>query len=100
MSALEAALNSAIKEVEPFLEAMPTNTETTIAFYATEKALEVLEKVKPLLNNGNSDCLNFIDDLRAVQGSEKLIEQMEELNFRPAALAALDELKQKLEEEK
>jgi len=59
-------------------------------------ALELFEKLEPLLKSGNPECLNFAGELRALAGSEQLIQQMDEFDFE-AALASLAELKGKLE---
>jgi len=52
----------------------------------------LLSKLEKLLKESNADCLSLIDDLRNIPGSEKLIEQIEEFDFKPA-LQTLAELR-------
>ncbi|MCL2269783.1 MAG: ATP-binding protein [Treponema sp.] len=60
-----------------------------------EKTWILFGKLEPLLKGGNSECMNFIKDLRAVTGSEQLIQYMEDYEFEQAA-AKLAELKKNL----
>ena len=98
---LESELTSVIEDIEQALQAdaSETQAEPLPELYSAERSLELLEKLEPMLQSGNPDCLGFINDLRAIRGSGELIAQMEELNFRPAALAAHNRLRQKLESE-
>jgi hypothetical protein len=50
-------------------------------------------ELKPLLESGNPDCLKHIDALRSISGAEKLIQQMEDLDFEQAigTLAELED---------
>ncbi|MCL2708821.1 MAG: response regulator, partial [Defluviitaleaceae bacterium] len=55
---------------------------------------ELIECVENLLRTRNTDCLNYIGALRAFPGTDKLIRQMEDFDFMPAA-ATLSALKTK-----
>jgi len=57
--------------------------------------MELLEKIEPLLAGGNPDCLSYINELRAIEGSATLVEQIEDLDF-DLALETLSELKGKI----
>jgi len=59
---------------------------------------ELFKELKPLLHRNNTECLDYIDILYSVEGSEELIEQMEKYEFL-AAEKTLDELMQKMEEQ-
>jgi len=52
------------------------------------------EKIKSMLEMGNPECLKLIDTLHRVHGSEKLIHQIENLDFEQA-LVTLTNLKKK-----
>jgi CheY-like chemotaxis protein len=48
------------------------------------KAASVLDKLEPLLKSGNSKALKLIDELHAVDGTERLIKQIEDYDFLQA----------------
>jgi len=93
---LETELKMVLEELEPLLEEAAAQTEEKQgSALEPEKVKELLEKLEPLLNEGNLRSLDYIDDLRAVAGSEELIRQIEDFNFEPA-IAAFAELKKSL----
>ena len=47
----------------------------------TEKARELIAELMPLLKRGDPACLQFIETLRGIQGSEELVRQMENYEF-------------------
>jgi hypothetical protein len=57
-------------------------------------SLKLIEKLEPLLEMGSAQCNKYTGKLRQIQGSEKLIEQIEDLDFEKA-LVSLAELKKK-----
>jgi hypothetical protein len=57
-----------------------------------QAAQKLLEKLEPLLKSGNPECLNLVNMLRVIKGSETLIERIEDFKF-DAALESLKELK-------
>jgi two-component system sensor histidine kinase/response regulator len=93
MEVLERSLNAAIRELEPLVREQPKR-ETTAEPLDNPAARELLEKLGTLLKHGDPDCLLLIESLSAVSGSEDLIQQIEDLDFKPA-LATLAELKKK-----
>ena len=62
----------------------------------TEQTLALFSKLQPLLGSNNTDCLDLLDELRAVPGSEELVKQMDEFDFKSAAITLVN-LKKKLE---
>jgi signal transduction histidine kinase/CheY-like chemotaxis protein/ABC-type amino acid transport substrate-binding protein len=90
---LEAELTAVLKDLAPLLEAAAKPKEAAEAMDKAE-ALELLAKLEPLLKSGNPECLEFVDSLQGIPGSEELIEQMEDFEFRSAAetLAGLKEI--------
>ena len=58
----------------------------------TESARELFGKLEPMLEMGNPKCLELVDSLRLIPGSEELIKQMDDFDFQKA-LVTLAELK-------
>jgi CheY-like chemotaxis protein len=86
LSALETELNAALAELAGLLEqAGSPEAPPEAEPLGPEKARELLAELKPLLERGNPECLKLIDSLRGLSGSEKLIRQMEDLDFKRAA---------------
>ena len=86
LSALETELNAALTELAGLLEqAGSPEAPPEAEPLGPEKARELLAELKPLLERGNPECLKLIDGLRGLSGSEKLIRQMEDLDFERAA---------------
>ena len=56
-----------------------------------EKKRKLFEKLVPMIKSGNSECLEYIDEIRAIPGSDSLIQQMENFEFE-SALITLEEL--------
>jgi CheY-like chemotaxis protein len=56
------------------------------------QVLTLIEKLEPLLRSRNSECINLLDDIRAIPGAEGLALQIEKYNFKLAA-QTLAELK-------
>jgi len=87
MSALDNALNSALSDFEPLIkdsdsDVLPTESSDT------EQSRVLLDKLEPMLKDSDFDCLSLTDELRSIQGSEVLIENIENLDFK----LALEEL--------
>ena len=94
LTRLEIELNAVLTELTPLIH---ESERTAAADTLNLKAMhELLEELEPLLENGNSDCLTFIDRLQLIPGSETLITQIDNLDF-DLALTTLIELKTRLE---
>jgi CheY-like chemotaxis protein len=63
----------------------------------SQSAIELLEELEPMLIAGNSECLNLVDSLYRIPGSEKMIELIDDFDFEQAA-AVLAELKEGLKQ--
>ena len=99
MACLKAELSAVLDELSPLLvesEARPL-AESAAAAYDTEAALELLNRLEPLLKSGDPECLALIGNLRPVPESGELIRRMEDFDF-PSAAKILAELKKKAEE--
>ena len=89
LSALEAELDASLAELAELAAGLP-GPPPQAAPLDPEKTRELLAALKPLLERGNPECLKLIDDLRGLPGSEELIRQMENLNFKQAAETLLE----------
>jgi CheY-like chemotaxis protein len=90
---LDEELEAVLRDLAPLVGYAKKPVKKTGALCKTE-VLELFGKLKPLLSSNNTDCLEFIDELSGVEGSEALIEQMENFEFIPAAetLAGLERI--------
>ena len=97
LNLLEKELTEVIDELKPFLNAKAYNVqaETPNKIIDGAKMRELFDKLEPLLDSGNFECLELIGDLRGIPGSEELIAQIEDFYFS-AAQKTLAELKDKL----
>jgi CheY-like chemotaxis protein len=103
LKTLETELNSALEQLTVELETepiTPTNdwknqTENTSEKIDAQSIHKLFEEVEPMLKMGNPECMEFIDNLRQIPESGKLIQQMENFNFEHA-IATLAELKKNL----
>jgi CheY-like chemotaxis protein len=104
LNTLETELNAVLKQFTAELEAASgkqadeskDQTKDEQEWLGSQSSLELIEKLEPLLEMGSVQCRKFIDNLRRIHGSEKLIEQMEDLDFE-RAFVSLAELKKKIE---
>jgi CheY-like chemotaxis protein len=90
MEALESELNAALAELAPLVRE-PERTSTDGEMLEREAARELLEKLKQLLKDSNTESLAYIESLGKIEGSGQIIRHMEDLEFA-LALKSLDEL--------
>jgi len=85
MESLETELNLVLEELRPLLVETPTQA------VSANQAQALFEKLKPMLENINPACVNLLDEIRAIPGTEELAKQIEDYDFESAAgtLAAL-----------
>ena len=94
MSRLRAELEQALREFRPLLDEElaarsgypPLNNKQTLALF---------EKLELMLENINPECVNLLDEIRSVPGTEKLERYIENYDFY-SALTALLNLKKEL----
>jgi len=86
---LEAELNAVLNELQPMLEEethyKSTHPKKDIPM-DLEKIKKTIEKIEPLIKNGNSECLNYIDTLNAIPATDKLIKYIEDYEFAKALI--------------
>jgi hypothetical protein len=54
-----------------------------------EQTLALFEKLKPMLENDNPECVDLLGSLHAVPGAEDLVQQIENYNFKEAAVTLI-----------
>jgi PAS domain S-box-containing protein len=95
VNTLAKELDKVLKELAPFVKAAPAHkAEAAAEPLDREKTRELLSALEPMLKEGNPECLNLVDSLRAIPESGELIRQIEDFDFEPA-IFTLDELKKK-----
>jgi signal transduction histidine kinase/CheY-like chemotaxis protein len=101
MKKLETELRKVFEELQPVLEEASAQEPLAqaegkaVSALEPEKVKELFEKLEPLLENRNIESLKYIDDLRALAGSERLIQQIDDFDFK-SAVATFAELKKEL----
>ena len=95
MEILETELNAVLAELESMVHKsiLPNSTEEMLDTAAARKLLEELE---PILKDNDPECLTFVEGLRLIPGSEELIRQMENFDFK-LAMESLVELRSNVE---
>jgi CheY-like chemotaxis protein len=89
---LETELNKVLNELAPLLN-NETATPPQSSMPATGQEVRgLIEKLEPLLESGNTDCLDLVNDLRTIPECELLAQQIEDFDFE-TALSTLVEIK-------
>ena len=83
MESLENELGAVIAELTPLAGQTAAPAVTGLP-PDPAAALELLQKLEPLLLDNDPECISFINDLRSIPGSENLIRQIEDFDFSPA----------------
>jgi signal transduction histidine kinase/DNA-binding response OmpR family regulator len=97
LKTLEIELSAFLDELASILketEEIDGSGELT-AELKPEEIHELFEKLEPLLKAGNPDCINYKEDLKAITGSDLLVQQMDDFEF-DAARITFDKLKESL----
>jgi PAS domain S-box-containing protein len=76
---LKTELEKVLKKLTPLPEEKDTGQKSEPV--APEKMLALFEKLKPMLNEKDTACLRFTDELRAVPATVELAEQIDEYDF-------------------
>ena len=91
MNRLQTELMLVLEELRPLLD---TISAREVEPLNAEQIRSLFEKLEPMLENINPECVNMLDDINAVPGAEELARQIADYDFESAALT-LDELKKK-----
>ena len=79
---LETKLKSVLEKLAPLLIESEKNRKTKEA--DAETAKKIIEKLETMLIERNPQCVNMIDDIRAIPGTEELMREMEKFKFKQA----------------
>ncbi|MCL2044566.1 MAG: ATP-binding protein [Treponema sp.] len=94
MNILKAELLSVLTELEQIFDESPVHRE--FKDLNAGEVLALFEKLQPMLENINPECIAMLDDIRVIPGSQDLVRQIENYDFEAAA-RTLSDLKKKLE---
>jgi CheY-like chemotaxis protein len=97
MNVLKTELTLVLEEFKGLIEEETTKREVSQEMDA-EQTLALFEKLQPMLEKINPECIDLLDAVRAVPKTEELVRQIENYNFKGAA-QTLVELKRKWEKE-
>jgi CheY-like chemotaxis protein len=91
-TALKTELKQALDELSPLLSEAEKNRKTETV--NDEKAKEIIRELENLLVNRNPECINMLDDISAIPGTEELIPLIEKFKFKQA-IDLLSEIKKR-----
>jgi len=80
ITALDIELKTVMKEFESQVQ----ETAACADQLDDAGALELMDKLEPMIAEGDVDCMSFVDDLQSIPGSEELIRSMEDFDFKLA----------------
>jgi len=84
MKTLKMELDAVLAELIPIAKEQEYLDDKSIEYVDNATALRLLEEIEPLLANNNSESLAYIDELRAIHGSELLMKQIDDFDFKLA----------------
>jgi PAS domain S-box-containing protein len=87
---LETELRVVLEKFSHLLKEQPAEKSLD-----TEKLLSLFDELEPLLNDNDAESLNFTDELRTITGTDELVSQIENFQFKQA-LATLEAIKEGL----
>ena len=89
LNSLKVELNAALEELGP----PPGEPQEKSNVLNVQQARALFEKLGPMLEHINTECVDLLDEIRAIPGAEELAHQIEDYDFESAAvtLAALSE---------
>jgi len=94
LNLLKNELRVVLEELKPLIDEPEEKVEYRSV--SDEQILELFEKLEPMLESRNSECLNMLDDIRTIRGLEDLALQIDNHNFKLAAQTLAD-LKSEME---
>ncbi|MCL2763058.1 MAG: response regulator, partial [Treponema sp.] len=79
---LKAELQLVLDSLAPLLT--ETNAKNAVKTTDPEKIREIIEKLEPMLASYNTECIDLLDDIYAIPGTEALAQQVESFEFERA----------------
>jgi len=89
---LDKELNLVLKKLAPMVE---KEQQADVEPANDIEAKEIIEKIEPMINRYSAECVNSINDIRRLPNSEKLVQHVEDFEFKEA-LAELSKIKEVL----
>ncbi|MCL2076905.1 MAG: ATP-binding protein [Oscillospiraceae bacterium] len=99
MNRLKAELTSVLEELRPLLILYDEQNSRQNPPLDPRETLELFEKLESLLENINPDIANYVDEVRAIPGTEELARYIEEYHFE-GALKVLEKLRAEINSNK
>jgi len=93
LSILEKELNHTLMNLQSHLEKFTAEKTIETADYI--KANEIIDKLEPLLKQHKTECMNMLDDIKTIPGSEQLYKYVDDFEFRKAC-AELSKIKERM----
>jgi HPt (histidine-containing phosphotransfer) domain-containing protein len=88
MSNLKNELTIVLEELKQALDESETQEEPQTL--NNEQILALFEKLKPMLENINPECVDMLGELRVIPEAEELVQQIENFNFSAASKTLID----------
>jgi len=88
MISLETELSAVLEELTPLLEAH--DGQALPESLNKEQARELFDRLLPMLENINPECVDLLAEIRAIPGTEELAQQIEDYEFESAARTLAD----------
>jgi CheY-like chemotaxis protein len=82
--ALEAELGAVLEELKPLLAETDASVEKMDYSTDAERIRAIYEKLGEMLANRNPECMNMLDEVRAIPGVATLVRQVEDFEFKKA----------------
>jgi HPt (histidine-containing phosphotransfer) domain-containing protein len=82
MNILKEEITLVLEEYKLLMEESLTQEKPQLS---AEQKLALFEKLIVMLENDNPECVDLLKDIRAVPGTETLVQQIENYNFKEAA---------------
>ncbi|MDR2531273.1 MAG: PAS domain S-box protein [Oscillospiraceae bacterium] len=96
MNLLESELEQVLNELRPLLSENEADV-SKVKTLDTEQTIALFEKLEPMLENINPECVSLLKEIRMIPQAGKLAQQIEDYDFEEAA-TTLAELKKKWRE--
>jgi len=90
MNAFKNELNKTLRKLSPLLSEVLAEKTFCGSLVDGEKIRDIVARLEPMLTENDSECMDLIDELRKIPGTEKIVWQMEHFEFETALLALKD----------
>nr|AGS51928.1 hypothetical protein [uncultured bacterium contig00003] len=92
---LDAVLDEIQEEITKEKEKTEDHTVMAKEFDKVQM-IEILDKLETMLKERNPQCMTLLDDIRAIAGTEDIVNDVENFDFKPA----INKIRKKKEEMK